>query len=208
MPTTGPENLTLKDRKRCDILNASILEFLKRGFDNTSMDQIAASAAVSKRTLYNHFPSKDDLFETIVAELVSEFEKMPEYQFDPNKKIERQLADIGYQICESLQNEVFMKLARIVVARLITAPEFTSVLSERTQHVDKEMTDWFAEAKRSKKLRITDPAIAASEFLNILMGYAFWPKLIGLEKPMHKLEAKAFTKKVAKMFLATYGIQD
>lgn len=54
----------LTDRKRVAIIDAAIEEFLAAGYDATSMDRIAARANVSKRTVYNHFPSKEALFAT------------------------------------------------------------------------------------------------------------------------------------------------
>src|SRR5215469_4754060 len=67
-PTAAtPQRLT--DRKRAAIVAAAIDEFLAAGFDATSMDRIAASASVSKRTVYNHFPSKEALFAAILRQL-------------------------------------------------------------------------------------------------------------------------------------------
>jgi TetR/AcrR family transcriptional regulator of autoinduction and epiphytic fitness len=53
---TAPQRLT--DRKREAIIQAAIAEFRANGFDITSMDKIAATAGVSKRTVYNHFPAR------------------------------------------------------------------------------------------------------------------------------------------------------
>src|SRR5476649_1659951 len=61
--------LRLTDRKRQAIVDAAIAEFRAFGFEATSMDKIAATAGVSKRTVYNHFPSKDELFTHILLEL-------------------------------------------------------------------------------------------------------------------------------------------
>lgn len=43
------------------ILDAGFMLFFKRGYARVSMDDIAATAGVTKRTLYYHFSSKDDL---------------------------------------------------------------------------------------------------------------------------------------------------
>ncbi|MGW4847683.1 TetR/AcrR family transcriptional regulator [Nocardia brasiliensis] len=43
------------------ILAAATALFEAQGITATSMEQIAAAAPVSKRTLYQHFPTKDDL---------------------------------------------------------------------------------------------------------------------------------------------------
>lgn len=59
----------LTDRKRVAVVSAAIEEFLAAGFDATSMDRIAARANVSKRTVYNHFPSKEALFAEILRQL-------------------------------------------------------------------------------------------------------------------------------------------
>lgn len=47
--------------KRHQILEAAQRCFYEQGITATGVDAIAAAADVSKRTLYNHFPSKDDL---------------------------------------------------------------------------------------------------------------------------------------------------
>ena len=49
------------DRTLTAILEASFALFFKRGFARVSMDDIAAAAGVTKRTLYYHYPSKDAL---------------------------------------------------------------------------------------------------------------------------------------------------
>jgi AcrR family transcriptional regulator len=48
-----------KTRRR--ILDCSYELFYRQGFNRVGVDEIAAGAGVTKRTLYDHFPSKDDL---------------------------------------------------------------------------------------------------------------------------------------------------
>jgi len=43
------------------ILDAAYREFRRRGFARVNVDEIAAASRVTKRTLYSHFRSKDDL---------------------------------------------------------------------------------------------------------------------------------------------------
>lgn len=47
--------------KREQILEALQRCFYENGITATGVDSVAAAAGVSKRTLYNHFPTKDDL---------------------------------------------------------------------------------------------------------------------------------------------------
>jgi AcrR family transcriptional regulator len=43
------------------LLDAAYRSFYRKGFSRSGLDEIAAEAGVTKRTLYYHFPSKDDL---------------------------------------------------------------------------------------------------------------------------------------------------
>ncbi len=49
------------------ILDAAYGLMWRQGFLRVSMDEIAARAGVTKRTLYQHFPSKDDLLGATLA---------------------------------------------------------------------------------------------------------------------------------------------
>lgn len=50
-----------RQRTRTQILQAASQLFYTEGVRAVGVDRVAAAANVSKRTLYNHFPSKDDL---------------------------------------------------------------------------------------------------------------------------------------------------
>lgn len=55
--------------------------FMERGFDAVSVAQIAAAAGVSEKTVYNHFPTKEDLFysrmESFEQELLEAIRQRP-----------------------------------------------------------------------------------------------------------------------------------
>jgi AcrR family transcriptional regulator len=46
---------------RAEIVDAALELFAAHGFDDTSMEQVADAAGVSRRTIYRYFPTKDDL---------------------------------------------------------------------------------------------------------------------------------------------------
>jgi len=56
------------DEKERAIINAARETFLERGFDGASMDAIALLASVSKRTVYNRFRSKEELFAAAITQ--------------------------------------------------------------------------------------------------------------------------------------------
>jgi len=49
------------------IIDAAYESFWRSGFTRTSVDDIAARAGVTKRTLYGHFRSKDDLLAAVLV---------------------------------------------------------------------------------------------------------------------------------------------
>lgn len=51
-----------KTQHKAAIMDAAEKLFLQKGFDNTSIDDVAKAAGLTKRTLYQYFISKEDLF--------------------------------------------------------------------------------------------------------------------------------------------------
>jgi len=56
-----PSRLPREERRR-QLLDAAQQVFVENGYHDTSMDDIAVAAAVSKPVLYQHFPGKHELF--------------------------------------------------------------------------------------------------------------------------------------------------
>ena len=50
------------DERRAQIIQAALACFPRKGYNNTTMDDIVAESGLSKGTLYWYFKSKDDLF--------------------------------------------------------------------------------------------------------------------------------------------------
>jgi AcrR family transcriptional regulator len=85
------------------ILAAADKLFYRRGIRAIGVDTVAAEAGVSKRTLYNHYPSKDAL---ITAYLTSRFSLLPpsdkparEQLLAVYDRVERMLADGSFRGC-------------------------------------------------------------------------------------------------------------
>ena len=93
------EKPTMKER----ILETADKLFYLRGIRAVGVDTIAAEIGISKRTLYNHFPSKDEL---IAAYLAGRFVKAPPSDKPPVEQIlgtfdrlERGFASRGFRGC-------------------------------------------------------------------------------------------------------------
>ena len=48
------------------IQNATYILFRRRGYNRVGVDEVAAAAGITKRTLYYHFKSKDELFASML----------------------------------------------------------------------------------------------------------------------------------------------
>lgn len=59
-----------KDARPQELLAAALDLFVERGYAATRLDDVAASAGVSKGTLYLYFANKEDLFKAVVRENV------------------------------------------------------------------------------------------------------------------------------------------
>ncbi len=68
MQDTALDASARSDGKTDAIVRAARETFLAKGFDAASMDQIALTAGVSKRTVYNRFRSKEELFAAAIME--------------------------------------------------------------------------------------------------------------------------------------------
>lgn len=97
--TLRPEKQSMKER----ILETADRLFYLRGIRAVGVDTIAAEVGISKRTLYNHFPSKDEL---IAAYLQGRFNKAPPSDKPPIEQIlgtfdrlERGFASKGFRGC-------------------------------------------------------------------------------------------------------------
>jgi AcrR family transcriptional regulator len=64
--TADNPKAALMARKRAAIVGAATEAFLDAGYAESSVNQIAAAAGVSIKTLYRHFDSKDELFSAVM----------------------------------------------------------------------------------------------------------------------------------------------
>lgn len=77
--------------KRRVILDAALKTFVRRGYSDTKVAEIAAEAEVAEGTLYNYFPSKEEMLLALFDEkwggIVEEVKKKLSHLVDPNKKL-------------------------------------------------------------------------------------------------------------------------
>ncbi len=165
------------DDKRQDIIRAAMDEFQAQGFDGARMDRVAERAGVSKRTVYNHFDSKEALFgaiSEIAFAMVAEVRAIP---YDSSRPLRPQLVELGRAEGRLLSNPEFMRLARVGVAEILRSPETAERLGLGGALADTLYVEFFTAAAEAGAIRPEAPALAARQFMHMIKGQAYWPAL-------------------------------
>jgi len=147
MPKGIPLTEEEQARRRKEIFNASVHLFLDKGFNETSMREIAEAAGIGKSTLYDYFPSKDDILlsfmedelenltkrgEEIARQDVGAQEKLRQIMFDYMDYLAAQ-EDFYMKLSLEVQRLAQQSLARIQVKRHAYQDLIRSVIEEGIQ---------------------------------------------------------------------------
>ncbi|MDR1758482.1 MAG: TetR/AcrR family transcriptional regulator [Bacteroidales bacterium] len=76
MPRTKEQYEKIRSEKRALIKEKALLLFAEKGFDATSISDIARAAGISKGLMYNYFTSKEDLLQAVWDNLTEVFALM------------------------------------------------------------------------------------------------------------------------------------
>lgn len=172
--------LSRSEQKKLDVLRAAIHEFRIFGFAGASMDRIAELAGASKRTVYNHFASKEQLFDLATTELWRTSKSAANVDFDPTQQPELQLLKICQQCLAVYQQQDFIELARVVMAEYIRSPEKAQAAMLRMASQEGGLELWLAQAEQHGVLSIPDMQVATTQFWGMFKAFVFWPRVFSL----------------------------
>lgn len=201
-----PKKRSVSERKRIAILDAAKAAFIEQGFLATSMDSVASRAGVSKRTVYNHFPSKEDLFTAITIELIEVSAQSMQLAYDSDLSLRDQLLAIAFTKVELMTNDDLLPLSRLILSETIRSPDkVTRVLSEVEQS-ERPFIQFLEDATQAGHLSIDNHPRAAAQFFSLIKGEVFWPMIImGQEQPSSE-DINDICIKAVDMFLSYYAI--
>ncbi|WP_219406049.1 TetR/AcrR family transcriptional regulator [Pseudomonas sp. Colony2] len=198
--------LRLTDRKREAIVAAAIAEFRDNGFEVTSMDKIAATAGVSKRTVYNHFKSKEELFAEILHQLWASSVAQLDVSYASDRPLREQLRGLLQAKMTMMSDANFLDLARVAIAATIHSPERAQDMVNRLSKREEGFNQWVRAAQEDGRLSCTDPCFAAHQVQSLLKAFAFWPQ-ITLGQPTLDADAQAnVIESAIDLFLAGYEV--
>ena len=201
---TAPQRLT--QRKREAILAAAIAEFRVNGFEVTSMDKIAATAGVSKRTVYNHFPSKEELFAEILNQLWASSVAQLDVSYAGDRPLREQLRGLLEAKMKMMSDANFLDLARVAIAATIHSPERAQGIVNRLSEREEGFTLWVRAAQEDGRLKAVDPCFAAHQVQSLLKAFAFWPQITLGQPTLDAATQANVIESAMDLFLAGYEI--
>ncbi|MHA7648674.1 TetR/AcrR family transcriptional regulator [Mycobacterium sp. ML4] len=161
-------------RKRMSILSAGQELFLASGYHGTSVDAIAASAAVSKQTVYKHFGDKHELLMAIVDEAlegtVSAFLDRVATLAETTD-LERDLTALAGDYLRAVLQEPVVQLRRLVVGEANRLPELAALYYDRAPgRMLAAFAACFLRLDRRGLLEVREPDTAAEHFAFLVVG--------------------------------------
>lgn len=114
-----------KDQRIQGILRAAKKVFFSKGYQRTTMDEIAFEAEISKPTIYQYFRTKDELYSALMLPFLEEFGTHFE-------KMDKKLDAKRYATGRDLVNDFFKAFLKSYEA----APDSLRVANTFFQHAD------------------------------------------------------------------------
>jgi TetR/AcrR family transcriptional repressor of mexJK operon len=171
-PGVGRPTREQQEQRHEELLNVALDIFLEKGFEQTTMEEIAIHVGMSKRTVYARYEDKGALFKAAVRRAV-ELYTLPREALEAvaTEDLEETLAAIARLRIENLSKPVAIKLQRILTAQSYRFPElFNASFEEGTGPTIDFLNDLFRRYTESGQLHVTEPRRAATAFLSVVVG--------------------------------------
>jgi len=149
---------TKKLRTRQEIAEKAMGLFVRRGFDHVTVAEVAAAAGVSEKTVFNYFPTKEDLFWDEVPEREAALVDAVRGRTE-GESVSAALVRLQSAGCDRLCSPGFARFARVI--------EESPALQAKELEIMARFTDALARAIRDELgVHELDARIAA----NVLIG--------------------------------------
>ncbi len=177
---------TKGETTRMAVEDAAIELFMEQGYHATSMRQIAERAGLALGGIYNHFASKDEIFEAIIVDKHPYKRILPLVMETPGDTAEEFLRNaFKITVAEFSKNPIYMKLMMIELVEF-NGKHGASMLKE----IAPKVLPMFEQMLKVRKgLRISNPAMFLRSFFGLLVSY-FLTEMITANSVLTKLMPK------------------
>lgn len=199
-------------RSRAAAVDAARTLFLRQGYAGTTMEEIAAEAGLTKRTLYNNYPDKEALFREVVADVIAyseTFARELREEFAAGitaANLRVRLDDLGRRLSLAVVRSEVIALRRLLIGEAQTFPELAREYFDRVpRQVMDALASAFGQLERARLLRVPDARRAAAQFAYLVAGEPLdRAMLVGTVPPREQVTACA--RDGVETFLARYGV--
>lgn len=188
------------DPRRDRIIRMAGPLFLKKGYDNVSIDEIIGVVGGSKATIYAWFGGKEGLFEAVVRQKCDDVTLY--IDTDPRGTLEEQLTRIGHSFLETVLTPPIMEFHRLMVSIGRTFPEAGRLFFEGGPvNAYSIVAEWIAKHQQDGKLIGEDPYRLAVLFLDMLIGEHQLGWLTSMPRAARKDKIEETVRIAVKVFL-------
>jgi AcrR family transcriptional regulator len=183
MPKGIPLNQEEVERRRREIFLAAMHLFVEKGFNETSMREIAEAAGVGKSTLYDYFPSKDEILISFAIEEVLQMatwaDEIIRQDLSAGDKLRRILRKhLEYMLDNKL---IYLKLS--FEAQRLSLESQQRIQSYRHAYQDK-MCDLIRAGIQAGEFRPVNPLLAIRAMLSLLTSTIYTTRPTGTPEEM------------------------
>jgi len=208
-----PREGTQSARKHKAIVEAATALFLSKGYQGTSVDEIAALAAVGKQTVYKHFADKQRLFSEIVLGNIATAEGFTSAAADilrDTSDLGRDLREVARRYLAVVMQPSVIQLRRLVIAEADRFPELARTYYERVPgHTLASLGSCFHDLAERGLLQTDEPALAATHFAWLVLGQPLNQAMFcGYNGPFGASELDHLADAAVRVFLAAYATSD
>ncbi len=159
--------------KQDAILICARAEFFEQGYAAASIERIAATANVSKVTIYNHFQSKENLFSAVVGVECSKMRgQLPDLP-GQDTSLRAELLHFARSMMEFLSSADIIRFDRRMAAEVERHPEMGELfLNAGPRRMKAMLTEMIADQMTRGRLAKADPQEAAAHLYGSIKGFA------------------------------------
>ena len=170
------------------------------------MDMLASMAEVSKRTVYNHFDSKDALFMQLMTELWQQAKQQVGISYDPKAPLHPQLYAIVEAEIEVICSAEHLEMNRVAFGHFFYHPQALKQEIEKLAADESAVLRWIKAALDDERLKPLDPQIGAEQIHSLIKGRCFWPQLMQIAPLLDAEQRHELADQTVAMFLSHYGV--
>ena len=186
------------------VVEAAERLFLERGFGAVSMDDLAEAGGVARRTLYNQFASKEEIFRETLLRVSGQLEDALPPGIETRGDVEDVLRLIARAILKLHRRPGYLGFFRMAVADSRQFPWIAEAFAAVMEPLMERFARYLAHLTALGVLDCRDPVLAAHQFTGILNEFFLWPWMMGRDSL--PVPAEDVIEETIRMFLRHYRL--